>query len=127
MDGKRLLTQFFETKTGNIPVLDWLRGLAKADKKSIGDDIKTVEFGWPVGMPTCRPMGDGLFEVRTDLPQNRIARVLFMIVSPVMLLLHGFIKKADKTPKADIELARARMREQVERLNLAKNARKQRK
>jgi phage-related protein len=71
----------------------------------IGADIKTVEFGWPIGMPTCRPMGDGLFEVRTNLPQNKIARVLFCFYEGKMILLHGFIKKSQKTPKQQLDLA----------------------
>ena len=71
----------------------------------IGADIKTVEFGWPIGMPTCRPMGDGLFEVRTNLPQNKIARVLFCFYEGKMILLHGFIKKSQKTPKQQLNLA----------------------
>ncbi|MEL6263374.1 MAG: type II toxin-antitoxin system RelE/ParE family toxin [Cyanobacteria bacterium J06626_6] len=76
-----------------------------ADRKTIGVDIKTVEFGWPVGMPTCRPMGKGLYEVRSSLSGNRIARVLFCIYDGQMILLHGFIKKSKKTPKQDLDLA----------------------
>jgi phage-related protein len=56
-------------------------------------------------------MGNGLYEVRTDLPGNRIARVLFTISGEIMLLLHGFIKKSRKTPKADLDLAVARKKE----------------
>ena len=91
---------------------DWLKGLhSSEDRKRIGEDIKTVEFGWPVGMPVCRPIGSGLSETRTDLPQNRTARVLFYVdAEGRMVLLHGFIKKSRKTPKEDLELARQRMR-----------------
>jgi len=79
-----------------------------ADRKSIGEDIKTVEFGWPVGMPVCKPLGDGIYEVRTSLAQNRIARVLFYIDKKGrMVLLHGFDKKSRKTPHEDLELARS--------------------
>ena len=87
---------------------DWLRRLpSPEDRKRIGEDIKTVEFGWPVGMPVCKPLGDGIYEVRTSLAQNRIARVLFYIDKKVqMVLLHGFIKKTRKTPNEDLELAR---------------------
>jgi phage-related protein len=75
----------------------------------IGEDIMTVEIGWPIGMPTCRPMGGGMHEVRTALPNNRIARVLFYVdVKRRMVLLHGFVKKTAKAPKADLELARRR-------------------
>ena len=76
---KRLPAVFYQTRTGAQPVRDWLRGLAAEDRKAIGDDIRTVEFGWPIGMPTCRPMGERLFEVRTNLGGGRIARVLFTV------------------------------------------------
>jgi phage-related protein len=82
-------------------------------KSLIGIDIKTVEYGFPVGMPTCRPMGDGLYEVRTNLPQGRKARVLFCIHEGNMVLLHGFIKKTQKTPKKELNLAQER-KQQVE-------------
>jgi len=88
-------------------VREWLKGLSPDDRKRIGEDIKTVEFGWPVGMPVCRPLGGGIYEVRSGLAQNRIARVLFYIDRKTrMVLLHGFIKKTQKTPGEDLELAR---------------------
>jgi phage-related protein len=88
-------------------VRDWLRALSPQDRKRIGEDIKTAEFGWPIGMPVCRPLGLGLYEVRTTLTQNRIARVLFYIDRKRrMVLLHGFIKKTRKTPDEDLALAR---------------------
>jgi len=81
---------------------------SSADRKRIGEDIKTVEFDWPIGMPVCKPLGDGMYEVRTRLAQNRIARVLFYIdKSSRMVLLHGFIKKSRSTPHDDLELARS--------------------
>jgi phage-related protein len=73
--------------------------------KAIGTDVMTVEFGWPIGMPVCRPLGKGLYEVRTALSGNRICRVLFYIKKSRMVLLHGFIKKTQKTPDEDLELA----------------------
>jgi len=87
---------------------DWLKSLPlDEDRKRIGEDIKTVEFGWPIGMPACRPLGDGVYEVRTKLAQNRIARILFYIDKKGrMVLLHGFIKKTPKTPSEDLNLAR---------------------
>jgi phage-related protein len=75
--GKRIRVIFFRTETGREPVREWLKSLPKQDRKRIGEDIKTVEFGWPIAMPVCRPMGGGLREVRTSLAQNRAARVLF--------------------------------------------------
>jgi len=89
-------------------VRKWLKGLPPEDRKRIGEDIKTVEFGWPVGMPICRAMGRGIYEVRTSLDQNRIARVLFYIDKKSrIVLLHGFIKKTQKTPGDDLDLAKA--------------------
>lgn len=107
-EGQRVPVIFFRTNAGGEPVRDWLKSLPSAqDRKRIGEDIKTVEFGWPVGMPVCRPLGDGIFEVRTRLSQNRLARVLFYIDARTrMVLLHGFVKKTRKTPDEDLQLAR---------------------
>ena len=106
--GKRIPAIFFRTEAGGEPVRDWLKGLPSSqDRKCIGEDIKTVEFGWPIGMPVCRPLGDGIYEVRTSLAQNRIARVLFYIDKKGRtVLLHGFIKKTRKSPSEDLDLAR---------------------
>jgi len=105
---KRIEAIFFRTAAGGEPVREWLKSLSPIeDRKQIGIDIKTVEFGWPIGMPVCRPLGDGLYEVRSSLSQNRIGRVLFYIdARSRMVLLHGFIKKTQKTPTADLDLAR---------------------
>jgi phage-related protein len=105
---KRIVARFYKLKTGTEPVRQWLRGLNKADRKEIGTDIAAVEFGWPLGLPVCRPLGKGLHEVRSNLPDKRIARTMFVIVGGEMILLHGFIKKTKKTPKADLDLARSR-------------------
>lgn len=104
-DEKRIPAKFYRNDAGNQPVRDWLIKLNIADRKVIGTDIKTVEYGWPIGMPTCRSMGKGLYEVRSTLPSSKIARVLFCIYGEDMVLLHGFIKKTQKTPKQDLELA----------------------
>jgi phage-related protein len=108
MDQKRIPASFYKTEVGNEPVRDWLKGLDQQERKLIGADIKTVEYGWPIGMPTCRPMGDGLYEVRSNLPNGRIARVLFCIYQDQLILLHGFIKKTQKTPKQELDLALGR-------------------
>lgn len=102
---KRVPARFYQTDNGTEPVRDWLKDLDKEDRKLIGADIKTVEFGWPIGMPTCRPMGDGLFEVRTNLTDERTSRVLFCFFEGEMILLHGFIKKTKKTPKKELAIA----------------------
>jgi len=108
---KKVPAVFYKSSSGKEPVRDWLLDLSKEDRKAIGADIKTVEFGWPIGMPTCRPMGDGLYEVRTDLEDKRISRVLFCFDGGNMVLLHGFIKKTQKTPKPELELAKKRKKE----------------
>lgn len=95
MEEKRIPAQFYQNENGTEPVRDWLKDLDKEDRKLIGADIKTVE----IGMPTCRPMGKGLFEVRTNLPQGQKARVLFCIYDEKMILLNGFIKKLRKLHK----------------------------
>ena len=108
---KRLPAAFYELPSGRKPVRDWLKALGDEDRKIIGEDIKDVEFSWPIGMPLVRPLGKGLWEVRSDITQGRIARVLFCIHDGCMVLLHGFIKKTQKTPDADIELATKRRKE----------------
>jgi phage-related protein len=108
---KRVPAIFFRTASGNEPVREWLRSMPPDDRKCIGEDLKTVEYGWPLGMPTCRPMGGGLHEVRTALDGNRIARTLFYIDRRQRLVvLHGFIKKSRQTPPSDLALARANKR-----------------
>jgi len=107
---KRIQVRFYQAASGKEPVRHWLMKLSREDRLIIGTDIKTVEFGWPVGLPVCRPLGDGLLEVRSSL-RNRIARVLFCIEGDTMWLLHGFIKKQQKTPAVEMDLARKRMRE----------------
>lgn len=98
---------FFRTESGNEPVREWLRGLSKAEKRVIGSDIKTVQYGWPIGMPVVRKLEAGLWEVRSRLDQ-RISRILFTVQDDTMVLLHGFIKKSQKTPKGDLQLAKDR-------------------
>ena len=105
-----LEVKFFANLLGTEPVRDWLKSLTALDRKTIGEDIKTVQLGWPLGMPLVRHLGGGLWEVRTRL-DNRIARVLFVLSGSKMVLLHGFIKKQKATPKPDIDLAKERMKE----------------
>ena len=106
--GKRIAAIFYRTEAGGEPVRAWLKGLLPEDRKRIGEDIKTVEFGWPAGMPVCKPLRDGIYEVRTNLAQNRIARVLFYIDKKGrMVLLHGFVKKTQNTPGEDLALAKS--------------------
>ena len=101
---------FYRTSIGKEPVREWLKALPIEDRKIIGDDLKTVQFGWPLGMPLIRKLEANLWEVRSHLHQ-RIARVIFTVEGDTMVLLHGFIKKSQKTPAADLQLARQRLRE----------------
>lgn len=102
---------FYRTSGGTEPVLDWLRSLPAEDRRAIGTDLATVQFGWPIGMPLCRSLGNGLWEVRTSLPSRRIARLLFFVAGERIGVVHGFIKKTQKTPADDLDLARRRMKE----------------
>ncbi|MEM7653952.1 MAG: type II toxin-antitoxin system RelE/ParE family toxin [Pseudomonadota bacterium] len=111
-DLKRLSARFYRSDNEKEPVRDWLLGLDGADRKSVGEDIRTAEFGWPVGMPICRAISGrrGVWEIRSSLAQGRIARVLFCVRGDSMILLHGFIKKSQKTPDRDLDIAVRRMR-----------------
>jgi Phage-related protein len=102
---KRLPARFYRSDSGREPVREWLKGLDPEDRKAIGEDIKDVEFSWPIGMPLVRSLGRELWEVRSGLPDGRIARVIFCIERERMVLLAGFIKKTQKTPQHDIDLA----------------------
>ena len=102
---------FFRTLAGSEPVREWLKGLPEAERQAIGKDLMRAQWRWPVGMPLCRQMGNGLWEVRTDLPTKRTARVLLCLYREHLVALHGFIKKARTTPDEDLALARKRKKE----------------
>jgi phage-related protein len=104
----RLKVVFFRTELDSEPVREWLKSLPLDEKRCIGEDLKTVQFGWPLGMPIVRKLEPGLWEVRSRMV-HWIARVLFTIHDGRMVLLHGFIKKSDKTPLGDLNLARRRL------------------
>jgi phage-related protein len=108
---KKLHARFYETPAGSEPVRVWLKGLSANDRRTGGKDIAKVEYGWPIGMPYCRSMGGGLWEVRSDISDGCIARVLFCIAGGGMVLLHGFIKKTQQTPARELNLAKNRMKE----------------
>ena len=92
-------------------VRDWLKNLDPVERSIIGQDLMRLQFRWPVGMPLCRPLPHGMWELRSSLPGNRIARVLFSFIDGRLVAFHGFIKKTQKTRPADIELAWRRKRE----------------
>jgi phage-related protein len=102
---------FYRTAAGREVVRDWLRSLDEGARNAIGQDLMRVQYRWPVGMPLCQAMGDGLWEVRTDVPGGRISRIFFGVVGNRIVVLHGFIKKTQKTPASDLTLARRRKRE----------------
>ena len=104
----RLQVVFFKTEAGAEPVRQWLKELDRKDRKTIGEDIKTVQFGWPLGMPLVRKLEAELWEVRSHLG-SRIARVIFTVQHDLIVLLHGFIKKSQKTSTADLSTARKRL------------------
>lgn len=106
----KLRVKFFKTDSGKEPVKEWLKDLTKIERKTIGDDIKTVQIGWPLGMPLVRSIGDGLWEVRSTIP-NGIARILFVAKGGKMVLLHGIIKKTNKLPPQDKQLALKRLKQ----------------
>ncbi len=104
-----LAVKFYRTEAGTEPVRDWLKAMTVEDRKTIGTDIKEVQFGWPLGMPLVRKMEPDLWEIRSHIADG-IARVLFTVTGARMVLLHGFVKKAAKTPKQDLDTAKARAR-----------------
>ncbi len=99
---------FFRLDSGREPVRDWLKGLSREHRKSIGEDIKTLQFGWPIGMPLARKMDDDLWELRTYILSG-IARIFFTVYQRRIVLLHGFVKKARKTPANELTIAKRRL------------------
>jgi phage-related protein len=102
---------FWRSAAGREPVREWLRELPSDDKRTIGRDIAKVQFGWPVGLPLCRPLSGGLWEVRSSLPSKREARVFIGFHDGILVALHAVIKKAQKASAEDLALARQRLKE----------------
>lgn len=103
-----LCVSFYKSESGNEPVRDWLKALSGDDRKIIGSDIQTVQYGWPLGMPLVGKMDIGLWEIRSRLTDSRIARVFFTVGDNEMALLHGIVKKSQKTPKTALDAAKRR-------------------
>ena len=103
-----ILVQFFRLDSGREPVRGWLKELQSEHRKTIGEDIKTLQFGWPVGMPLARKMKDGLWELRSHISAG-IARTFFTIFEDKIVLLHGFVKKSRKTPTKELAIAKRRL------------------
>jgi phage-related protein len=102
---------FYRAATGSEPAREWLKGLPEVERQAVGEDLLRAQWRWPIGMPLCRPLGQGLWEVRTDLPTRRTARVLLCVYREHLVALHGFIKKTRTTPDDDLALARKRQKE----------------
>lgn len=110
----KLNAVFFKTSSGTEPVREWLLSLPKSDKRAIGNDIRTVQYGWPLGMPLVRYLNDGLWEVRVKLASSRIARILFFITEHTMILVHAFIKKSKTILQHDLEIAKMRKKQYLD-------------
>jgi hypothetical protein len=123
---KRIEARFFVTSDGSEPVKEWLQSLDRADRKTVGADIATVEFGWPIGMPVCGPLRDGVCEVRSSIKDGRVeAGTYFGIDDEIMLLLHG---EEGKDGQQDaIQLAVRRWKEHLERSKRLSKVEKRRK
>jgi phage-related protein len=106
---KVVKVSFYRSTNGREPVKEWLRRLGAEDMKLVGEELKQVEFGWPLGIPIIRKMEHNLWEVRIRLTHGRLGRVLFTVLSSDMYLLHGFVKKQQKTPKKDLAIAKSRI------------------
>lgn len=112
---KRVEAVFYRTASGADIVREWIKALSKEDRKAVGDDLRSLEFRWPVGMPLSRPLGGGLHELRCRLPSDRIARLIFFVsADEELVVLHGFIKKTRATPAGELEKARSRKRQYEE-------------
>ena len=102
---------FWRSGTGQEPVREWLRELSAADRSVIGADIGRLQFGWPIGMPLVKSIGGGLWELRSSLPSKREARIMFAMDRDIIVALHVFIKKSQKTPDHELKLAKQRLKE----------------
>lgn len=102
---------FYRAASGSEPVRDWLKDMPREDRLAIGGDLQRIQYRWPVGMPLCRAMGGGLWEVRTNLPSKTTARVLICFHAGVLYAVHGFVKKSRKTPDDDLKCGRERMKD----------------
>jgi phage-related protein len=112
---------FFRTATGLEPVRDFLRELDAKDRLVVGTDLQTVQRGFPIGMPVCRPLGKGLFEVRSSLPSKREVRLIFIVEDQDIILIHSLVKKTQKTPSRDLQIAFDRQQEYISNLRRRKH------
>ena len=104
---------FYCSASGSEPVRGWLKGMQPEDRKEVGLDLMRAQWRWPVGMPLCRPLGQGLWEIRTDLTNKRISRVFVGFDGGALVALHAFSKKTQKTPASELAIARKRLKELI--------------
>jgi phage-related protein len=102
---------FWRSASGREPVRDWLNELSDADRRIAGRDLAKVQFGWPVGLPLCRPLAGGLWELRLTLSSRREVRVFFGFHDGMLVALHAIVKKTQKTPADELALARQRLKD----------------
>jgi len=102
---------FYRTPAGSEPVREWLKDLPLDDRKTIGQDLRRLQFRWPVGMPLARSLGKGLWEVRSNLSGGTISRVIFCFYQGELVALNAFVKKTQQTPQSELDLALDRKKE----------------
>jgi phage-related protein len=102
---------FYRTPAGSEPVREWLKDLPPEDRKTIGQDLRRLQFRWPVGMPLARPLGKGLWELRSNLSGGTISRMIFCFHQGELVVLNGFVKKTQQTPRNELDLALDRKKE----------------
>ncbi|WP_439477076.1 type II toxin-antitoxin system RelE/ParE family toxin [Brevundimonas sp.] len=104
---------FYQTVAGRDVIREWLRSFDRQDRAILGHDLKRIQIGFPIGLPLCRSLGGGLWEVRSSLSGNREVRMIFFhdLEAKALVVVQGFLKKSQKTPKTDLDLAYRRMKE----------------
>ena len=107
---KPIPLRFWRSAAGKEPVRQWLNDLIRDDQRIVGRDMGKVQYGWPIGLPVCRPLGGGLWEVRSTISSRREARIVFCFFEGELVALHAFVKKSQKTPASDLDLARERQK-----------------
>jgi phage-related protein len=122
LPGKKLKAMFYRTRAGNVPVLDWLKGKPRDDRKRLGEAIGTVEYTWPVPPPLVKKLTDQLWEIRETISDLNEARIIFTVDAGWCVLLHGFEKKSQKTPRQYLETADHRRKDYNEQKEMASMA-----
>jgi phage-related protein len=101
---------FFETESGKQPVREFIKQLSKEDQKEVGADIRVVQDSFPIGLPLVRKLKPELWEIRSFI-KNGISRIFFTFFDKKIIFLHAFVKKMQKTPLKEIDVAIKRLKE----------------